>query len=101
VRIADGGTADTAMAASDFNNAVELEGQDWFVFETDRERESRLCTTAGSGDYQCSKIKCVLRRRMTTEDPDDFSFVPTSSTDATMTFPAGKSYLLLNQADVT
>lgn len=51
VRIADGGTADTALAATDFNNSVELDGQDWFVYETDRERESRLCTTSGSGDF--------------------------------------------------
>ena len=88
-------SADT-LAEEDFNNAVALDGQDWFVYETDAESDSSLCTTKGSGVYQCSKIKCKLRRRMTTSDADDFSFVPTSSSVAYMTFPAGKSYIEMN-----
>ena len=38
---------------------------------------------------------------MATQDPDDFSFSPTDSVTPKMTFPAGRSYLLLNQANVT
>ena len=49
----------------------------------------------------CSKIKCILRREMDTNDPDDFAFAPSASNTPVMTFPEGRSYILLNQADAS
>ena len=49
----DSGVAATDISTnSDFNNSVENDGQDWFVFETDADRadDDHLCTenTAGT-----------------------------------------------------
>ena len=67
-------TEDVAPTTKDFNNAVERDGQDWFVFEQDAVREDgvNLCT-AYNGDqgFKCSIIRCTARRKHLTEDLDD------------------------------
>ena len=35
----------TAVSAEDFNNSVELDGKDWFVYEQDDVRVDNLCAT--------------------------------------------------------
>jgi hypothetical protein len=82
---------DTLDPIADFNNAIEYDGDDWFEFISDSEREEgdHLCTSSSGSGYQCSKIKCIVRRRMVTEDADDFSFAPTAAANAGMEFPAG------------
>jgi len=74
---------ETTGAVADFNNSVENDGDDWFEYEQDENREDgHLCTGASSSTgFQCSKIKCILRRKMTTEDPDDMQFAPTEAAD--------------------
>jgi len=65
-------TVDTA-AVDDYNNAVVLDGQDWFVMEADADRDDddHLCTTGTDDGIACSKIRCTIRRLMLTEDADD------------------------------
>ena len=71
-------TSVSTAAADDFNNSVENDGQDWFVHEADavRGENDHLCTTSNDSDkgIQCDKIKCVIRRKSVTEDPDDVVF---------------------------
>ena len=97
-------TTATTAAVDDYNNSVELNGQDWFVYEADADRneEDHLCTTSGdtAKGIQCDKIKCTVRRKMVTEDLDDFSFSP-GDTGTYMHIPAGYSYILMNQNDST
>lgn len=96
----------TATAADDFNNAVELNGQDWFVFEADAVRadDDHLCTTSSDSakGISCDTIKCIVRRKMVTEDPDDTIFdLSGTTTELKMTIPYGYSYILMNQNDST
>jgi len=49
----------------------------------------------------CSKIKCVARRKLITDDKDDMQFKPDTATPNTMSFSATKSYVLLNQGTIT
>lgn len=44
------GTAETAPVA-DFNNSVENDGRDWFVFEKDADREDNLCTSSAEAGF--------------------------------------------------
>lgn len=71
-------TSATTAAADDFNNSVENDGQDWFVYEADAVRGDgdHLCTASNdsSKGIQCDKIKCIIRRKSVTEDPDDMVF---------------------------
>ena len=89
----------TTTAVEDYNNSVELNGQDWFVFEADSDRneDDHLCTTSQetAKGYACDTIRCIVRRKMVTEDLDDFSFSP-GDAGTTMTIPAGYSYILMN-----
>lgn len=78
----------------------DREGKNWFVFEQDEElEEDNLCTTSSTAGIQCDKIKCVMRRKMKTDDDDDMWFVPdgTANNQVKMEFPKGKSYLQINQ----
>ena len=95
-------TKDTA-AVDDYNNSVENDGQDYFVFQADADREDadHLCTTSTTDGVACDSIRCIVRRKMITEDPDDFTFAPTDATFGDMTFPGGYSYILMNQNDST
>ena len=44
-------TVDTA-AVEDYNNSVELDGKDWFVYEQDDVREDNLCASpATASDF--------------------------------------------------
>lgn len=94
----------TTAAVDDYNNSVELDGQDWFVFEADADRNEadHLCLTSAetAKGYQCDEIKCTVRRKMITEDLDDFSFSP-GDTGTTMIIPSGYSYIMMNQNDST
>ena len=92
--------------AEDFNNSVELDGQDWFVYQGDafRNEGDHLCQSEENTakDIQCDKIKCIIRRKSVTEDPDDFSFdVRSTGTTSYMHIPKGNSYILMNQNDST
>ena len=83
----------------DFNNQVENDGKDWFVFAQDEEREDGdgLCTADDATVYACKKIRCILRRRMQNSDPDDMQFAPSGNAgDNTMGIPAYKSYIQVN-----
>ena len=97
-------TTETTAPVDDYNNSVELNGQDWFVYEADSERgdADHLCTTSGdtAKGIQCDSIKCTVRRKMVTEDLDDVWFTP-GDTGTTMKIPAGYSYILMNQNDST
>ena len=92
-------TTETTAPVDDYNNSVELDGQDWFVYEADSERgdADHLCTTSGdiAKGIQCDKIKCTVRRKMVTEDLDDVWFTP-GDTGTSMAIPAGYSYILMN-----
>ena len=63
--------------ANDFNNSIENDGQDWFVGVKDENRadDDHLCEAPSAADktagHQCSKIRCVARRRQLNEDPND------------------------------
>ena len=70
----------SAAPADDFNNSVELDGQDWILYQGDADRADgdHLCTTSvdTAKGIQCDKIRCIVRRKMVTEDPDDMVFEP-------------------------
>ena len=78
-----GDTAASATPADDFNNSVELDGQDWFLYQGDADREDgdHLCEASSKAarGIQCDKIRCIVRRKMVTEDPDDMVFEPGNS----------------------
>ena len=80
---------------------VENDGQDWFVFEADADRadDDHLCTTSADSakGISCDTIKCIVRRKMVTEDPDDAIFdLSGATTELKMTIPWGYSYILMN-----
>ena len=99
-------TYSNAVPVDDYNNSVELDGQDWFVYQQDADRDynadgttDNLCTASTKDGYACDTIKCVIRRKMVTDDADDFSFTPTEGDSVIMTFPTGFSYIMMNQND--
>lgn len=83
---------------NDFSNALSNNGQDWIVFQEDAEREDddHLCTTSSTTGIHCSKIKCVVRRALENNDPDDMQFKPDASSPNKMTFTKARSWIMLN-----
>ena len=78
----------------------DREGKNWFVFQQDAELdENNLCLTSATTGIQCDQIRCVMRRKMKTDDDDDMWFVPDGSgnNQVKMLFPKSKSYLQINQ----
>ena len=73
----DGTNTYNSDPVEDYNNSIPNDGQDWFVYETDANRETNLCTA--SSTFQCDKIRCIARREMTNDDPDDMDFLPTTA----------------------
>ena len=69
------------------------------MYQADDEREDgdHLCTdsTLTAKGIQCDKIRCIVRRKMLTEDPDDMNFVP-GSAGVAMNMPSGYSYIMMN-----
>ena len=89
--------SDTTAAVADFNNSIKNNGNDWFEYEKDSEKsDNHLCTKADEDGFKCKKIKCILRREMTTADADDIQFEPADLSNVKMVLPAGKSYILMN-----
>lgn len=65
-----------------------------------------MCTPDSDADsnFNCSVIKCIVRRNAVTDDPDDYSFNfvgDGNSGDKTVKVASKNSYILLNQADKT
>ena len=89
---------------------------DWVLPYEDADDEDELwCTQAGSetswSPFQCSKIKCLMQRKMITEDDkdfangdtqEDFPFTPSASNgQATMTIRQGRAQLFFNKDTYT
>ena len=113
----------TGDAVSDFNNAKENNGQDWYVFETDSElsrwngwrssksaefyyadvesqNDSYLCRN-GSGIVECTVIECIARRNYSTNDEfEEYDFNLDTDGNQIITFPAKYSYILMNQSNI-
>ena len=51
VRDDSNGTPSESDPVVDFNNTIENDGQDWFVYETDANRVDNLCTADATGTY--------------------------------------------------
>ena len=95
---------ETSAAVVDFNNSVSNDGQDWFVYRQDEQRadDDHLCTASTLAGFECSKLRCIVRRNAMTDDADDFTFdVDTAGLTKTATIKAKYSYILINQADKT
>ena len=75
------------------------------MFEQDEKREDddHLCKASSLTGFKCEQIRCVLRRKMNTDNLTDMQFQPTGATNASvkMQFPKYKSYLSFNQAAFT
>lgn len=81
----------------DFNNQVTTDGQDWFVETPDSERSDNFCTPYPStSDFQCMKLKCVVRKEFNTGDSLDLHVDPVGSTTTNLNFNQWHSGLLLN-----
>ena len=87
-----------AAPAEDFNNAIANNGKDWLVYTQDKDRpeDDNLCTSSSETDIKCSKIKCVIRRALKNQDPDDMQFAPDDAAVNKMTFDKNKSWIMLN-----
>ena len=59
-------TSASNAAVVDFNNSIPTDGQDWYVSKQDSQRSSHLCTSSSDSQYQCSAIKCIVRRNFDT-----------------------------------
>lgn len=84
--------------ADDYNNAIANDGKDWIVYTEDKDRAEgdNLCTASNETDIKCSKIKCVVRRQLQNQDPDDMQFKPDDAAVNKMTFEVKKSWIMLN-----
>ncbi len=95
----------TETLKEDYVPTLKNNAQDWFVFEQDekRDEEDNLCKKSSLAGFQCEQIRCVLRRKMNTENLTDMQFAPTGAANASvkMQFPKYKSYLSLNQGTFT
>ena len=65
--------------------------------DDERDETDHLCTDSelSAKGIQCDKIRCIVRRKMLTEDPDDMKFEP-GSAGVSMKMPAGYSYIMMN-----
>ncbi len=98
-------TITTETVKEDYVPTLKNNAQDWFVFEQDEKREDgdNLCKANSLAGFQCEQIRCVVRRKMSTDNLTDMQFQPTGAANASvkMKFPKYKSYLSFNQATFT
>ena len=87
-----------AAVAEDFNNAIANNGKDWFAYTEDKNRAEgdNLCTPSDETDIKCKKIKCVIRRALTNQDPDDMQFKPDDAAVNKMQFKTKNCWIMMN-----
>lgn len=65
---------DVLTVRDDANSALPNNGQDWFIPDTDVNMNIHLCdaTDPATAYFDCTAIRCHARRKLATEDTDDF-----------------------------